>query len=107
MRTVTSENSRTGKTATAISLRRRAAAVRVDINTVQNALHDRGYESVFCHDFGNQNTAILWLNLQSGDELLTIARAPERFGSEQTFRSTAIYRIMPTFDLLENLIKEN
>lgn len=82
-----------------------AEAALYDINTVQHALAERGYQSLFSHTQGNQNIFIMWINLQSGDELMTVSKRGLRIGDHE-FKSTAIYRLVPAIMMGDTIASE-
>jgi len=67
-----------------------------DLNTAQNELLSLGYVSVFQHTQGQDNVFILWTNLSTGDELMTVSRAPRVVTEGLSFRSTALFRLHAT-----------
>jgi hypothetical protein len=77
--------------------RRKEEAAKESLNTVQSRLIAAGYQSLFCHQQGDKNIFILWINLQTGDEVLSVSgRAPTI--DNHDFQCTGIYRLLPVID---------
>lgn len=77
--------------------RRKVEAEQSGLNAAQSRLHDAGFQSLFCHTQGDGNVFILWINMQTGAEVLTVSgRGPTIEGED--IRNTGIYRLYPVID---------
>jgi hypothetical protein len=67
-------------------------AIRWSSAITQDRLLAAGYKSIFCHPQGGGNMTILWVNLETGDFLLTMSmRGPIVSGVD--YKGTTIYRL--------------